>query len=121
MKYKINDTIINKDGDTIKILGTFREYYIITYDNSDEVCKELLTPLELDFYGFTLQEPKWTPEIGELYYYVDIEPLGVYEEYWSEQKEDKNRLSLNLIFPHTPEGKKQAEAGLLGLVELLKK
>jgi len=121
MKYKINDTIIDKDGNTRKILGTFREYYIITYDNSDEVCKELLTLLKLDFYGFTLQERKWTPEINKLYYYVDIEPLGVYEEYWSEQKEDKNRLSLNLIFPHTPRGKKQAQARLLEVVELLKK
>jgi hypothetical protein len=121
MKYQINDTIIDKDGNTRKILGIVRDYYILTYDNSDEVCKELLTLLELDFYGFTLQEPKWTPEINELYYYVDIEPLCVYEEYWSEQKEDKNRLSLNPIFPHTPEGKKQAEARLLEVVAFLKK
>jgi len=80
-----------------------------------------LTLLELDFYGFTLQEPKWTPEINELYYYVDIEPLGVYEESWSEQKEDKNRLSLNLIFPHTPKGKEQAQARLEEVINLLKK
>ena len=88
-----------------------------------EIVKDLLeiNEIELDFYGFTLQEPKWTPEINELYYYVDIEPLGLYEESWSEQKEDKNRLSLNLIFPHTPEGKKQAEARLLEVVAFLKK
>ena len=70
--------------------------------------------------GYTLQVTEWTPEIGELYYYVDIEPLGLYEESWSEQKEDKNRLSLNLIFPHTPEGKKQAEARLLEVAFLKK-
>ena len=121
MKYKINDIIINKDGDTRKILGTFREYYIITYRNSDKASEMLWTQEKIDELGYTLQEPKWTPEIGEFYYCVDIEPLGVYEEYWSEQKEDKNRLSLNPIFPHTPEGKKQAEARLLELVIFLKK
>ena len=121
MKYKINDIIINKDGDTIKVLGTFREYYIITYRNSDKASEMLWTQGKIDELGYTLQEPKWTPKIDKLYYYVDIEPLGVYEEYWSEQKEDKNRLSLNLIFPHTPEGKKQAEARLEEVINLLKK
>ena len=121
MKYKINDIIINKDGDTIKVLGTFREYYIITYRNSDKASEMLWTQEKIDELGYTLQEPKWTPKIDKLYYYVDIEPLGVYEEYWSEQKEDKNRLSLNLIFPHTPEGKKQAEARLEEVINLLKK
>jgi len=121
MKYQINDTIIDKNGNTRKILGTFREYYIITYDNSDEVCKELLTLLKLDFYGFTLQERKWTPEIGEFYYCVNIDENCVDKFYWTNHKIDNNNKNYNLIFPHTPRGKKQAQARLLEVVELLKK
>jgi len=121
MKYKINDTIIDKDGNTRKILGIVKNYYILTNENSEEISVMLWTQKELDNSGYKLQEPKWTPEINQLYYYVDIEPLGVYEEYWSEQKEDKNRLSLNLIFPHTPRGKKQAEARLEEVVTFLNK
>ena len=121
MNYEQNDTIINKNGNTRKILGIFEKLYVVTYFNSDRASETLWTQEELDNSGYKLQETKWTPKIDKLYYYVDIEPLGVYEEYWSEQKEDKNRLSLNLIFPHTPEGKKQAEARLLEVVALLKK
>ena len=43
MKYKQNDIIIDKDGYTKKVLGTFREYYIVTYENSDKVSEMLWT------------------------------------------------------------------------------
>ena len=121
MKYQINDTIIDKNGNTRKILGTFREYYILTYDNSDEVCRELLTLLELDFYGFTLKVTEWTPEINEEYYYPNIEVNSVRRIFWFNCEIDNSRKDLNLIFPFTPRGKKQAKARLLEVVELLKK
>ena len=121
MKYQINDTIINKDGDTIKILGTFREYYIITYRNSDNASEMLWTQEKIDELGYTLQEPKWTPEINEEYYYPNIEVNSVRRIFWFNCEIDNSRKDLNLIFPFTPRGKKQAKARLLEVVELLKK
>jgi len=117
MKYKQNDTIIDKNGNTRKILGIVRDYYIVAYDNSDEVCRELLTLLELDFYGFTLQVTEWTPEIEDSYFYVDLTNKLIYPVLWENDKIDKTRQELNLIFKTL----KQAEARLLEVVALLKK
>ena len=121
MKYKQNDTIIDKDGYIKKVLGTFREYYIVTYENSDKVSEMLWNQEELDELGYTLQEPKWTPEIGEEYYYPNIEVNSVRRIFWFNCEIDNSRKDLNLIFPFTPRGKKQAKARLLEVVELLKK
>ena len=62
MKYKQNDTIIDKNGNTRKILGIVRDYYIVTYDNSEKISVTLWNQEELDELGYTLQEPKWTPD-----------------------------------------------------------
>jgi len=121
MKYKQNDIIIDKNGNTRKILGIVRDYYILTHENSDKVSEMLWNQEELDNSGYTLQEPKWTPEIYEDYYYPNIEVNSVRRIFWFNCEIDNSRKDLNLIFPFTPEGKKQAEARLLEVVELLKK
>jgi hypothetical protein len=121
MKYKQNDTIIDKNGNTRKILGTFREYYILTYDNSDRASEMLWTQEKIDELGYTLQEPEWTPEINQMYYYVNIDENDVILSCWINYKKDINRKDLNIIFPATPKGKEQAKARLLEVVALLKK
>ena len=121
MKYKKNDTIIDKNGNKKTILGVFGNYYVITYNNSNEADILLGTQKELDDLGFTQQEPKWTPEINQLYYYVNIDENNVILSCWMNYKKNINRKDLNIIFPATPKGKEQAEARLLEVVALLKK
>ena len=121
MKYKINDTIIDKNGNTKTILEIFKNYYIISKYNFKTINKLLWTQEELDNSGYKLQVTKWTPEINEDYYFVNIVENCVGTIDWISDKIDNNNKNNNLIFPATPKGKEQAEARLLEVIAFLKK
>ena len=78
MKYKVNDIIINKDGNKRKVLEAFTNTYILSdYDDMEVANNNVYLELELDKNGYTLyQEPKpkivWGSDesVGKNYWFL---------------------------------------------------
>lgn len=120
MKYKQGDIIKNSNCKR-KVLGVCGEVYLLSWEDSFDSYGYSTTQTDLDELDYTLDSSDWCPEDGDRYYFVDIVNTEVVVSTWLNDLNDKKRKSLNLIFPYTPEGKKQAEQRLDEIIKMLSK
>jgi hypothetical protein len=99
MKYKINDIIINKEGNKRKILEAFTNVYIISNYDDFLISAGTATQEFLDQKGYTLHD-EWSPENlkdGDEYWYIDSMTY-IESDYWEGSTKDQYRLKTKNVF-----------------------
>ena len=72
MTLKQGDIITHTDGSKRKILGVVGEVVIPSALDVFEKCAFPSTGAELLKMGYTFPKEKWTPEVGKVYFKIDI-------------------------------------------------
>ena len=112
---KTGDILISDKGEKRKILGVCDEMVFLSHLNKFSLYDYGCTHQYILDIGYKLEEKAWKPEIGEIYFYPEIDNsiLNNWKR-WEDDKQDNFRLSHNLVFKTAEEAITRAKE-MLGI------
>ena len=106
MKYKEGDILVNKQGNTRKVLGVCGKVYFLSFVDDFNNYTGTYTEQELDKNGLNLHQSAWEPKEGDTYFWVDSAGK-CYESVWRNDIIDNGRKNFLGVYP-TQEACEQA-------------
>jgi hypothetical protein len=97
-RYKEGDILVGIGGQKRKVLGVCGEIRFLSHtDDFDGASSSIWTEKELEKNGFTLEQPRWKPEQGDVYWFLNLNG-EVYLETWMDGTYDNFKFEIGNCF-----------------------